>query len=307
MLIVVSMKYYMVTPMLFIRKCLLAVEFFVARWGHDSDLNVSVREKVYLVGGGPGDPDLLTIKALKLLQKADVVLYDALISPEILKLVNLKALLISVGKRANNHSKKQQEINQLLVKYGKQKKSVVRLKGGDPFIYGRGGEELQALVAAGIDFEVVPGITAASGCASYAGIPLTHRDYSQTVMFVTAQCRNSEENLDWASIARQNQTVVVYMGLLKNDVLSQRLIAYGRCPDTPVAVVENGTTSLQRVITGTLGCLPEMVKEHEIISPALMIIGEVVALAGQLDWYLNNQLIQHVGKAQPLYELREAV
>jgi uroporphyrin-III C-methyltransferase/precorrin-2 dehydrogenase/sirohydrochlorin ferrochelatase len=250
---------------------------------------------------------LLTIKALKLLQKADVVLYDALISPEILKLVNLKALLIRVGKRANNHSKKQQEINQLLVKYGKQKKSVVRLKGGDPFIYGRGGEELQALATAGIDFEVVPGITAASGCASYAGIPLTHRDYSQTVMFVTAQCRNSEENLDWTSIARQNQTVVVYMGLLKNDVLSQRLIAYGRCPDTPVAVVENGTTSLQRVITGTLGCLPEMVKEHEIISPALMIIGEVVALAGQLDWYLNNQLIQHVGKAQPLYELREAV
>ena len=307
MLIVVSMKYYMVTPMLFIRKCLLAVEFFVAQWGHDSGLNTSVRAKVYLVGGGPGDPDLLTIKALKLLQKADVVLYDALISPEILKLVNLKALLISVGKRANNHSKKQQEINQLLVKYGKQKRSVVRLKGGDPFIYGRGGEELQALVAAGIDFEVVPGITAASGCASYAGIPLTHRDYSQTVMFITAQCRNSEENLDWTSIARQNQTVVVYMGLLKNDVLSQRLIAYGRCPDTPVAVVENGTTSLQRVITGTLGCLPEMVKEHEIISPALMIIGEVVALAGQLDWYLNNQLIQHVGKAQPLYELREAV
>ena len=301
------MKYYMFTPKLFIRKCLLAVEFFVARWGHDCDLNASVREKVYLVGGGPGDPDLLTIKALKLLQKADVVLYDALISPEILQLVNLKALLIRVGKRAKNHSKKQQEINQLLVKYGKQKKSVVRLKGGDPFIYGRGGEELQALAAAGIDFEVVPGITAASGCASYAGIPLTHRDYSQTVMFVTAQCRNSEENLDWASIARQNQTVVVYMGLLKNDVLSQRLIAYGRCPDTPVAVVENGTTSLQRVITGTLGCLPEMVKEHEIISPALMIIGEVVALAGQLDWYLNNQLIQHVGNAQPLYELREAV
>jgi len=307
MFIVVSMKYDMFIPKLFIGKCLLAFAVFVARWGHYLNLNISVRQKVYLVGGGPGDPDLLTVKALKLLQKADVVLYDALISPEILNLTNPKALLISVGKRANNHSKKQQEINQLLVKYGKQKRSVVRLKGGDPFIYGRGGEELQALIGAGIDFEVVPGITAASGCASYAGIPLTHRDYSQTVMFITAQCRNSEENLDWTSIARENQTVVVYMGLLKNDVLSQQLITYGRCPDTPVAVVENGTTSSQRVITGTLGCLTEMVKEHQVISPALMIIGEVVVLARQLDWHPNSQMIQHISKAKPFYELREAV
>lgn len=283
------------------------MESFFTQRVDDSDMNAPDREKVYLVGGGPGDPDLLTVKALKLLQKAEVVLYDALISPEILNLVNPNALLVSVGKRANNHSKKQHEINQLLVKYGKQKKSVVRLKGGDPFIYGRGGEELQALIVAGIDFEVVPGITAASGCASYAGIPLTHREYSQTVMFVTAQCKNSQENIDWTSIARQNQTVVVYMGLLKNDVLAQQLIAFGRSPDTPVAVIENGTTSAQRVITGTLGSLAEMVEEHEVISPALMIIGEVVALAHQLDWYSNNQLIQHTSKTKPLYKLKEAV
>jgi len=283
------------------------MESFFTQWVDDSDMSAPDREKVYLVGGGPGDPDLLTVKALKLLQKAEVVLYDALISPEILNLVNPNALLVSVGKRANDHSKKQHEINQLLVKYGKQKKSVVRLKGGDPFIYGRGGEELQALMVAGIDFEVVPGITAASGCASYAGIPLTHREYSQTVMFVTAQCKNSQEKIDWTSIARQNQTVVVYMGLLKNDVLAQQLIAFGRSPDTPVAVIENGTTSAQRVITGTLGSLTEMVEEHKVISPALMIIGEVVALAHQLDWYSNNQLIQHTSKTKPLYKLKEAV
>lgn len=162
-------------------------------------------------------------------------------------------------------------------------------------------------MAAGIDFEVVPGITAASGCASYAGIPLTHREYSQTVMFVTGQCKNSQENIDWTSIARQNQTVVVYMGLLKNDVLTRQLIAYGRCPDTPIAIIENGTTSAQRVITGTLGRLTELVEEHQVISPALMIIGEVVALAHQLDWYPNNQLIQHMSKTKPLYKLKEAV
>ena len=301
------MKYSITTLNFFARECLSVMESFVAQWVNDSDRTPPVREKVYLVGGGPGDPDLLTIKALKLLQKAEVVLYDALISPEILNLVNPKALLVSVGKRANNHSKKQHEINQLLVKYAKQKRAVVRLKGGDPFIYGRGGEELQALIAAGIDFEVVPGITAASGCASYAGIPLTHREHSQTVMFVTAQCKNAQENIDWTSIARQNQTVVVYMGLLKNDVLAQQLIAYGRCPNTPVAIIENGTTSAQRVITGTLGCLTEMVEEQQVISPALMIIGEVVALAHQLDWYPNNQLIQHMSKTKPLYKLREAV
>lgn len=301
------MKSSIATLSFFIRDCLSVMGSFVAQWIDDSDSNAPAREKVYLVGGGPGDPDLLTVKALKLLQKAEVVLYDALISPEILNLVNPNALLVSVGKRANNHSKKQYEINQILVKYGKQKRAVVRLKGGDPFIYGRGGEELQALMAAGIDFEVVPGITAASGCASYAGIPLTHREYSQTVMFVTGQCKNSQENIDWTSIARQNQTVVVYMGLLKNDVLTRQLIAYGRCPDTPIAIIENGTTSAQRVITGTLGRLTELVEKHQVISPALMIIGEVVALAHQLDWYPNNQLIQHMSKTKPLYKLKEAV
>jgi len=262
---------------------------------------------VYLVGSGPGDPDLLTLKAYKLLQRAEVILHDSLVSEEILSLVDSSALLVDVGKRASHHSKHQDEINEILVDHGSSNRCVVRLKGGDPFIYGRGGEELQALVAANIPFEVVPGITAASGCASYAGIPLTHRDYSQTVMFITAQCKNSEENLNWPSIARQNQTLVVYMGLLKNEVLAEQLIKYGRAPDTAVAVVENGTTNSQRVITGTLMTLSDLVEKHSVISPALIIIGEVVSLASTLDWFSDNKLIEHTNNSDIFYELEEAV
>ena len=272
-----------------------------------TDSIASKKGKVYLVGSGPGDPDLLTLKAYKLLQRAEVVLHDSLVSQEILSLVNNSALLVDVGKRASHHSKHQSEINDLLVDHGSSNRCVVRLKGGDPFVYGRGGEELQALVAANIAFEVVPGITAASGCASYAGIPLTHRDYSQAVMFITAQCKNSEENLNWPSIARQNQTLVVYMGLLKNEVLAERLIKYGRAPDTAVAVIENGTTNSQRVITGTLRTLSDLVEKHRVISPALIIVGEVVSLASTLDWFTDNKLIEHTNNSDIFYELEEAV
>jgi uroporphyrin-III C-methyltransferase/precorrin-2 dehydrogenase/sirohydrochlorin ferrochelatase len=271
------------------------------------DSLAAIKAKVYLVGSGPGDPDLLTLKAYKLLQCAEVVLHDSLVSEDILSLINSSALLVNVGKRASHHSKHQDEINELLVDYGSSSRCVVRLKGGDPFVYGRGGEELQTLVAANIAFEVVPGITAASGCASYAGIPLTHRDYSQTVTFITAQCKNSEENLNWPSIARQNQTLVVYMGLLKNEVLAEKLIKHGRSPDTAVAVIENGTTRSQRVIIGTLATLSGLVKKHCVKSPALIIIGEVVSLAPDLDWFSNNRLIQHNDDSNKVYEFEEAV
>lgn len=247
--------------------------------------------KVYLVGAGPGDADLLTIKALKVLQKADIVLHDALVSAEILDLIRRDATLVNVGKRAHKHSVAQEETNQLLAKYAKQGLSVVRLKGGDPFIYGRGGEELEQLVAAGVTYEVVPGITAASGCSSYAGIPLTHRDYSQTVMFITAHCKHSEDSLNWKSLAREHQTVVVYMGLLRNEVLVEQLIEHGRSLSTPIAVIENGTLAEQRVITGTLERLPALVEQYNIVSPSLIVIGEVAVLANKLGWYQHSELI----------------
>ncbi|RDX37490.1 uroporphyrinogen-III C-methyltransferase [Kangiella sp. HD9-110m-PIT-SAG07] len=248
--------------------------------------------KVFLIGAGPGDPDLLTVKALKVLQKADVVLHDALVSKGILELVRRDATFVNVGKRAKKHSVLQEETNTLLVKYAQQGLSVVRLKGGDPFIYGRGGEELEHLLDAGINYEVVPGITAASGCSSYAGIPLTHREYSQTVMFITAHCKRSEDTLNWKSLAREQQTVVVYMGLLRNDVLVEQLIKHGRSGNTPIAVIENGTLPQQRVFTGRLQQLPELVKAHDIVSPSLIVIGEVASLANKLDWFKHSQLIK---------------
>ncbi len=248
--------------------------------------------KVFLIGAGPGDPDLLTIKALRILQKADIVLHDALVSDGILDLVRRDATMVNVGKRAKKHSVVQEETNQLLVKYAQQGLSVVRLKGGDPFIFGRGGEELEHLVSAGVDYEVVPGITAASGCSSYAGIPLTHRDYSQTVMFITAHCKQSEDTLNWKSLARERQTVVVYMGLLRNEVLVEQLINHGRDGGTPIAVIENGTLPHQRVITGSLKQLPDLVVEHDIVSPSLIVIGEVAALANKLSWYQHSELLE---------------
>ena len=247
--------------------------------------------KVYLIGSGPGDPELLTLKALKIMQKADVVLHDALVSDDILSLVRKDAIKVNVGKRANKHSKHQQEINQLLIEYGQQDLSVVRLKGGDPFIYGRGGEELETLVEHSIEFEVVPGITAASGCATYAGIPLTHRDHSQTVLFITAHCKNSAQTLDWAMISKTHQTVAIYMGLLRNEEISTQMILNGRDPKTPVAIIENGTTAKQRVVTGSLDHLSDIVTKHYISSPALIIIGEVAQFATKLAWFKQSQLI----------------
>lgn len=248
---------------------------------------------VSLVGAGPGDPELLTLKAYRLLQSTDVILYDALISNEILDLVGKNTVKVYVGKRANSHSYDQAEINNLLVKYAKMGKSVVRLKGGDPFIFGRGGEELEALERHQIPFIVVPGITAASGCASYAGIPLTHRDHSQSVHLVTAH-QKGESTVDWKALARDQQTLVFYMGLIKNKKISDSLISHGLNPLTPVAVIENGTRENQRVFTATISQLCDIVEKNNISTPALIIVGEVVSLSKQLAWFfpVTNDLTQ---------------
>ncbi|SMC21840.1 uroporphyrin-III C-methyltransferase / precorrin-2 dehydrogenase / sirohydrochlorin ferrochelatase [Andreprevotia lacus DSM 23236] len=239
---------------------------------------------VYLVGAGPGNPDLLTFRALHLMQKSDVVLYDNLVSPQILELVRRDAERIYVGKKANNHALPQEEINQLLVRLAQQGKRVLRLKGGDPFIFGRGGEEIAELAAAGIPFEVVPGITSAAGASCYAGIPLTHRDHAQSVTFVTGHRRADEIELDWPRLVNPTETVVVYMGVKQAPSICQQLIAHGRAADTPVAIVERATWPDQRTIVGTLATLPALIEQHTVKPPALIIIGSVVSLHDQLDW-----------------------
>ncbi len=254
---------------------------------------LKTKGEVALVGAGPGDPELLTIKALRLIQEADVVFHDRLVSPEIIELVRRDAELISVGKTQGHHSVPQDQINQLLVKHAQKGQKVVRLKGGDPFVFGRGGEELQALKQHGIKFSIVPGITAAVGCSAYAGIPLTHRDFAQNVLFVTAHCKNSIDTLDWVSLAREKQTIAVYMGLMKSEVLSAKLIAHGKNPQTPVAIVENGTTQQQRVVRGQLQNLSERIASQNISSPALIIIGEVAALNDDLAWFKNHEPINN--------------
>ncbi|MFT6733776.1 MAG: uroporphyrin-III C-methyltransferase/precorrin-2 dehydrogenase/sirohydrochlorin ferrochelatase [Polaribacter sp.] len=251
--------------------------------------SVNSKGKVYLVGAGPGDPDLLTIKALKLLQKADVVFYDSLVSEEILELIRRDAKLVHVGKRAKCHSASQDKINELLIESVNQHSTVIRLKGGDPFIFGRGGEELESLAKLSIQFEVVPGITAASGCASYAGIPLTHRDYSQSLHFVTAHEKTEKSSIDWQSLAKKNQTLVFYMGLLKNKTLSEQLITNGLSSSTPVAVIENGTRVDQRVFTGSIEKLTSVVEKNSIKSPAIIIVGEVVTLHESLSWFNQSE------------------
>lgn len=246
--------------------------------------------KVILVGAGPGDPDLLTVKALRMLQQADVVVYDRLVSNEIIGLIPEHTNLIFVGKRAGHHCVPQDGINQILVEQALKGQIVVRLKGGDPFIFGRGGEELEALLPHNIPFEVVPGITAAAGCAAYAGIPLTHRDHAQSVQFVTGHLKSEKEQIDWASLARSNNTLVFYMGLNQSGEICRRLEAHGMSPLTPAAIIERGTSKNQRVLPCSLETL-EIIAAHAE-SPALIIIGGVTQLAHKLSWFEPKQSLQ---------------
>ncbi len=245
---------------------------------------------VALVGAGPGDPGLLTLRALRVLNEADVILHDRLVSDEVLQLVRRDAQRIEVGKQAGNHHATQAQIHALMLEHARAGKRVVRLKGGDPFVFGRGGEELEVLRAAGIDFEVVPGITAALACAAYAGVPLTHRDHAQSVRFVTAHHKEPHDGgdagePDWRALALERQTLAVYMGVAGLERFSTRLIEHGRAASTPFAIVENGSRANQRVIVGALSELAQRAREHDVQSPALLIVGEVASLAGSLHWY----------------------
>lgn len=239
--------------------------------------------EVTLVGAGPGDAGLLTLRGLQAIQQADVVLHDSLVTAEILELVRRDAERICVGKRAGAHSVAQEETNQLLVRLAQEGKRVVRLKGGDPFIFGRGGEELEVLAEAGISFQVVPGITAAAGVTAYAGIPLTHREHAQSVTFITGHCKPDSDGIDWAQLARGHQTLAIYMGTVKATEIQQRLISHGRSASTPIAVISRGTRLDQQVLTGSLNQLDELAKQAP--TPALLVIGEVAALHHKLSWF----------------------
>lgn len=244
--------------------------------------------EVYLVGAGPGDPDLLTFRALRLMQQADVVVHDRLVSQSILDLCRRDADFIYVGKARSNHAVAQEDINALLVRLAGEGKRVCRLKGGDPFIFGRGGEEIEELAEAGIPFQVVPGITAASGCSAYAGIPLTHRDYAQSVRFVTGHLKDGSPELPWSELIHERQTLVLYMGLVGLEKISQQLIAHGMAPDMPVALISQGTRPDQVVVTGTLSDIAGKVADSGIRAPTLTIIGRVVTLRDKLNWFNAN-------------------
>ena len=241
--------------------------------------------EVYLVGAGPGDPDLLTFRALRLMQQADVALYDRLVHPSIIDLIRRDAEKIYVGKQRDNHTVRQEEINELLVKYAKEGKRVLRLKGGDPFIFGRGGEEIDSLVDNNISFQVVPGITSASGCSAYSGIPLTHRDHAQSCIFVTGHLKKGKLDLNWEKLIQPNQTIVFYMGLVSIDIICSQLIKFGLDPKTPCALIEQGTTRNQKVYASTVDEMNNLVKKEKPNAPTIFIIGHVVTLREKLNWY----------------------
>lgn len=241
--------------------------------------------EVYLVGAGPGDPDLLTFRALRLMQQAEVVLYDRLVAPEIVDLCRKDAERVYVGKKRDKHVLPQTEISQLLVDLARQGKRVLRLKGGDPFIFGRGGEEIELLTAENIPFQVIPGITAASGCASYAGIPLTHRDYAHTCVFIAGHLKDGSMDLNWDTLIQPRQTIAVYMGVMGLETLCRELIAHGMSAQMPAALIQQGTTHKQKVYIGNLGTLPDFPKKNDIKPPTMIIIGEVVKLHEKLSWF----------------------
>jgi uroporphyrin-III C-methyltransferase / precorrin-2 dehydrogenase / sirohydrochlorin ferrochelatase len=241
--------------------------------------------QVYLVGTGPGDPDLLTVKALRLMQSADVALYDNLVSAPIMALLPPEVERIYVGKRRADHAMRQEEISELLVRLARRGKRVLRLKAGDPFVFGRGGEEIETLAREDVRFEVVPGITAALGVAAYAGIPLTHRDHAQSCVLVTGNLRDGTLDLDWEALARPRQTVVIYMGFQNLPEICRELVAHGLAPETPAAIVQQGTTEAQRVVAADLATLPARAAEAELHPPTLVIVGEVVRLRSRLAWF----------------------
>ena len=248
--------------------------------------------EVFLVGAGPGDPDLLTFRALRLMQKADVIVYDRLVSQPIMDLVRRDAERIYAGKERSNHAIPQENINQLLVRLAKEGKRVLRLKGGDNFIFGRGGEEISALIDEGVPFQVVPGITAASGCTTYAGIPLTHREFAQACIFVTGHLKDGSSDLNWEMLSHANQTVVFYMGLNNVQAICDHLRQYGRAPTTPAALIEKGTTPEQRVFIGDLDTLPTLVHKNNVKAPTLIVVGEVVELHKKLHWFKPGEEIK---------------
>jgi len=262
--------------------------------GHLKDIDSGLDQlmktgEVFLIGAGPGDPDLLTLRAFRLLQKADVVLYDALVSEGVMALVPEAVERVYVGKRRANHSVPQNGINQLLVDYAKQGKRVARLKGGDPFIFGRGGEEIETLAEQHVPFQVVPGITAASGCSAYSGIPLTHRDYAQSVRFVTGQLRDGGVDLPWPELVVEGQTLVFYMGLKGLPLICEELIKHGMDINMPVALIEKGTTQDQRVLVSNLTQLPAMIEAEKVMSPSLFVVGRVVSLHDKLAWFTSSR------------------